>query len=174
MGFANFERASSGGGGSLNVTFTEVTHVTRARLDLDTDPDINNGAATQLPIDSIVFNEITGLSIGATTFTLPAGNYEIAIQINGITDDPRTNYFVDLRDGGTILDRAFGPFYARDSSGHTDTGGTIQFEVTLGAGATLNIATTQEAAGGEVELDSGWILIRRYEQKTVVETVALV
>jgi hypothetical protein len=173
VGFANFERASSGGG-SLNVTFTEVTHVTRARVDLGTAADINNGAPEQLPTDTLVFNDIVGLSIGADTITLPAGSYELDIQINAESNSSRTNFYVDLRNGAAVLDRAYGPFYARGASNHDQTGATITFELTLGATTTINFATTQEASGGDVDLDGGWILIRRYEQKTVVETVALV
>ena len=162
--------------GNLNVVTDNVTEVLRSRINVGTNANINpSPAPVQVNLAGAgALNEIPGLVVGASTFDLPAGNYEAAVQLNLDSNAARTNFYVDLRIGVAIVDTAYGPFYARNATGHDDTGGYTNFQFQLlGPTVGLNFATRREAGAGDVNLDGGWIILKRFEQKTVVTSVTI-
>lgn len=163
--------------GSLPTT--TVTEVRRSIFNLGTSTNINpNTAPFALPfLPEPELNEI-GASLGTNAFKIPQGNYEININVNLDANGARPNFYFDLVDDSTgniiestttgVQQTSYGHVYARNASGHDDTGQSNTFHIEVPGSVALRIETRREASAADVDLIGGWIIIRRYEQKTVL------
>ena len=161
-------------------TFQTITikTITRTRFAIEAEANVNvNGGILLTPLsDNPIFNE-TGATISNDRISGLEGNIRFNIQLSLRSSSNRTNLVCNFFVNDVLNKRMAGPFYARNSSGHDQTGGNFIFEIE-------NVVTTdefaftlaREANNGTVELvsslpDFSYIFIEKFSDVEIVTKV---
>lgn len=157
---------------SFSSVTEQVTLVRRSRIDVGADANINPNTALQ-PVPAVgidaALDEIP-LTLNGNNFVIPAitgARFEVEFNLNLDSTGTRTNFITHLTDaGGVSLQSIHGQAYGRNTGGHGET--SLDGVFAIETPGEYGIATSREAAAGDVDLDGdSWIIVRAYIEKTI-------
>ena len=121
------------------------------RVEITGQNDINTTAWTPVALSGSNINTITGSSVSGTQISLPAGLYEVTARLSYQSAAARTNLNLRYVEGANTYE-AYGAGYARNASGHNQTGDTFTELIELTSAGTVSLELQGEGAGANTSV----------------------
>ena len=145
-----------------------IKTVSRTKLDVVADTNVNPGAAAQGVAFTVTALDELALVPAGFDIPLTVGDYEVSYALNFTSTSARPNMATVLNFGGAVLETVNGHNYIRASTGHNEASQTATHAFTVAVAGNLRIDVLRQAGAGAVAMPSGWMIVRKYEDVTVL------